>query len=129
MTENDPDFRPKHARSLDGLDAFLGELGPQLEPFGFVIKRGQDERNGRPWIVLCNSEAGDVAKQATDLSTLEISYFQAIIKAIVESSPGFSIGSLAATNLVSGLQGKITRTEAEGLLDALVSRKWLDRSK
>jgi hypothetical protein len=60
---------------------------------------------------------------------LEISYFQAIIKAIVESSPGFSIGSLAATNLVSGLQGKITRTEAEGLLDALVSRKWLDRSK
>jgi hypothetical protein len=93
------------------------------------IKRGNDERNGRPWIALCNTEGGTVAQQATDLTSLEISYLRIVIEAIVNEYPGFSVGSLAALNLARTVQGNITQSDAQSLLDALVSRNWLLKSE
>lgn len=95
-----------------------------------MIKRTADEVTGRKWTAIVNAEGvGDVAKQATDLTPLEISFVRAVIAAIVESYPDNSVGSRHATSLVKDLNGQMTQSVAQALLKALVSRGWLAMSE
>lgn len=51
------------------------------------------------------------------------------VDAIIVSYPANSIGAIQASNLVSKLQGKLTKTNADNLLKSFVARGWLTRSK
>lgn len=125
----DPDFEPPYRANSEGLTSFLAEISSLLEPFGLLIKRSADEVSGRRWTALVNAEGeGDVAKQATDMTPLEISYVRAVIAAIVESYPANSVGSRHAVGLVKDLKGQMTQSAAQALLKALVSRGWLAKS-
>lgn len=74
--------------------------------------------------------SGSVAEQATDLTPLEISYFRAVVEMIATEYPGYSIGSAQALNIAgsNALKSKMSKSDAETLLTALVSRNWLHRS-
>lgn len=68
---------------------FLGELGEQLAPLGFEIKRTrEDSEQGMMWITLVNTESGGdvenhegggLAQQASDLPPIEIGFYRAIV--------------------------------------------------
>lgn len=92
-----------------------------------MVRRGRDGQH--LWVVLCNTEAGDIAQHATDLSPLEITYYRTVVEAIVTSYPAYSISTNNALHQTTLLESTMRRADAETLLGALVSRGWLSKSK
>lgn len=127
-TADDADFEPRHRSDERGFIEFLNEVSTVLDGLGMAVKFGADEATGQKMVILRN-EADDVALQATDLSALEISYFRAVIEAIVKEYPGYSISSVMAYNLTSTLMSKMTPSDAETVLQVLVARQWLLKSQ
>ncbi|EIW66484.1 hypothetical protein M231_03019 [Tremella mesenterica] len=123
------DFHPAHPRTAAGFKSFLDEIGHMLEEVGMNVREGREEiGKGRQWIVLCNTDPSDVALSATDLTPLEITFYREMIAEIMESYPANSIGHNRAIALVNRLDGSLTRSAAEAVLRALVSRGWLAKS-
>lgn len=113
---------------MEGLATFLEEASTLLEPFGMRIKRAKAD-DGTGWVVLANDETGDIGRMATDLSPLEISYFRALLEAVMLSHPANSVSNAQALRLTTDLKGNMSKRDAETLLGALTSRGWLARSK
>ncbi|EKC99079.1 DNA repair-related protein [Trichosporon asahii var. asahii CBS 8904] len=113
---------------MEGLSTFLEEASTLLEPFGMRIKRAKSD-DGVGWVVLANDETGDIGRMATDLSSLEISYFRALLEAIMLSHPANSVSNAQALRLTTDLKGNMSKRDAETLLGALTSRGWLAKSK
>lgn len=124
----DPDFEVTYERGAAGLNKFLEDASGLLEPFGMRIKRGMAD-DGVGWVVLANDEAGDIGRMATDLTPLEISYYRALIEAIMLSHPANSVSNAQALRLTGELKGNMSKRDAEKLLGALTSRGWLAKSK
>lgn len=130
MKDHDPNFQPTHRPSTGGLLSFIGEINELLMPLGMEVKRGrreQDETGTLVWSLI-NKDTSSLSELATDMTTLEISYFRQVIESIVESYPANSIGASRALKIAGELTAAMPRTHAESLLKALVSRGWLDRS-
>lgn len=123
-----PDFEVQYARGMEGLSTFLEEASTLLEPFGMRIKRAKAD-DGVGWVVLANDETGDIGRMATDFSSLEISYFRALLEAIMLSHPANSVSNAQALRLTTDLKGNMSKRDAETLLGALTSRGWLAKSK
>lgn len=60
---------------------FLDEINQAMEPFGFEIKRFQDEHSGKAWQAFVNNKSDELAKVATDYGPQEISYFRTLVRA------------------------------------------------
>ncbi|ORX35299.1 Nse1 non-SMC component of SMC5-6 complex-domain-containing protein [Kockovaella imperatae] len=127
---SDEDFEPTHQPTKDGFMSFLGDLNNTLEKYGMLLKRERDQTaKGRGWVVLVNTEANEVAMAGSDLTPNELAYLRDLLAEIVESYPANSIGSTRALKLAGEQQTKMAKTVAEALLESMVSRGWLAKSK
>lgn len=122
-----PDFVPAHQRNRSGLKDFLDEISVLLEEVSMYVRRGQEGKH--IWVVLCNTEAGDIAQHATDLTPLEITFYRTVVEAIITSYPANSVSTAEALHQTAELESTMKRSDAEHLLSALVSRQWLAKSK
>jgi hypothetical protein len=57
----------------------VDDLNTAVEPFGFQLKRFQDEHTGQPWTIFINQKSDELAKVATDYSPQEIAYFRTLV--------------------------------------------------
>ncbi|OCF36316.1 hypothetical protein I316_02191 [Kwoniella heveanensis BCC8398] len=127
---HDDSFRPTHGTTMQGLRAFLLDVSDVLHDVGMEVSIGSEQSGrGKQWVVLRNTDPTEVALQATDLTPNEIEYFRKVIEGIIVSYPANSISHGQALSLVSELEGQMTKSSAELLLDALCSRGWLSKSK
>ena len=57
----------------------LEEVNPQLERFGFSIKKLQDEYAAKLWWAFVNTKSDELAKAATEYNPQEIAYFRTLV--------------------------------------------------
>ncbi|KAJ9096337.1 hypothetical protein QFC21_005157 [Naganishia friedmannii] len=129
------DYEPPYSASRKGIQSFVDEIGEGLAELGLQVIVTRDEtKEGNLWICLVNSDniedQNDVTKLASDLSSLEVSYFRRIISEVIEQSyPANSVSSVQALNIAGDLEPTpIPKSQAQEILAALVSRGWLSKS-
>ncbi|KAL3699671.1 hypothetical protein R1sor_017693 [Riccia sorocarpa] len=131
--------------TLDGFNTILGEINKHLEFVDLEVKRVTDQNDGKVYFGIINKLASPQAKLGTRYSTAQISYFKAVMEAIVlDSSGGGYIQSSRALNLklAEPLQAnptqsatsqvafpmKMTLSAKEEALELLIKDQWLSRT-
>ncbi|KIR41235.1 hypothetical protein I307_04307 [Cryptococcus deuterogattii 99/473] len=128
----DRQFNPPYAISSHGVASFVTDVSTLLHSVSLEVIRTIDQRSDRAFFVLRNLDASEVASLATDLNSMEIEYLRNLIESIVVSYPANSLAIGQARDVINDsplTQHKMTKSHAESLLDALVSRGWLYKSK
>merc|ERR1712093_493569 len=107
--------------------SILDEINPELEPFGFGIKRFNDEFTGKAWVAFCNVKSDEIAKVATEYGPQEISYFRTLIKLIMRSGRRYAIKGNEAKKAgqFKSVTPTLTPTQAQGVLSTFVANGWL----
>ncbi|KIY31848.1 hypothetical protein I305_05813 [Cryptococcus gattii E566] len=129
---HDRQFNPPYATSSNGVASFVTDVSSLLHIVSLEIIRTIDQRSDRAFFVLRNLDASEVASLATDLNSTEVEYLRNLIESIVISYPANSLAIGQARDVINDsplTQHKMTKSHAESLLDALVSRGWLYKSK
>ncbi|KAJ9127474.1 hypothetical protein QFC24_000883 [Naganishia onofrii] len=129
------DYEAPYSATRKGIQSFVDEIAEGLAELGLQVAVTRDEtKEGNLWICLYNSDnvedQNDVTKLASDLSSLEVSYFRRIISEVIEQSyPANSVSSVQALNIAGDLEPTpIPKSQAQEILAALVSRGWLSKS-
>ncbi|WVQ77331.1 hypothetical protein IAR50_007015 [Cryptococcus sp. DSM 104548] len=127
----DPRFKPPYAPTAAGAAEIVLELSDILHVASMEIAKGQDQRTGAVFYVLRNVDATEVARLATDLNQQEIDFYRKLVEAIMISYPANSLANGQARSLVKDMEGntKPPQSWAAKLLESLVSRGWISRSK
>ncbi|OWZ27054.1 hypothetical protein C356_06750 [Cryptococcus neoformans c45] len=128
----DRQFNPPYAISGHGVASFVTDVSTLLHSVSLEVIRTIDQRSNRVFFVLRNLDASEVASLATDLNSMEVEYLRNLIESIVVSYPANSLAIGQARDVINDsplTQHKMTKSHAESLLDALVSRGWLYKSK
>ncbi|ODO05000.1 hypothetical protein I350_05612 [Cryptococcus amylolentus CBS 6273] len=131
VREDDPRFRGPYALNAPGVAEMAMDLSDMLHVASMEIAQARDQRTGDTSYILRNIDATEVAKLATDLNQQEVDFYRKLVEAIMISYPANSLANGQARSLVKDLEGttKPPQSWAAKLLESLVSRGWISRSK
>ncbi|KAG8877765.1 hypothetical protein FRB97_003137 [Tulasnella sp. 331] len=109
---------------------FLARVKSSLDVLDLNIARTVDEETGHGVYALVNTVGDEVSKLATEYPAEHIVYFRHIVEQIMTAPrQAFSISSMAALSELASLpepvRKKITKIQAQALLNSFVARGWL----
>lgn len=123
----------------------IAQLNSAILKFDLELRRGFDQETGETLWALVNTSDDDIALLATTYTSSELSYFKALIEAIITSNDNFFIKQTEALQLTfsSGAQeeeqetptssqltaASFTKTEKEFLIESFVKDGWLAKSR
>ncbi|KAI6150360.1 Nse1 non-SMC component of SMC5-6 complex-domain-containing protein [Pisolithus tinctorius] len=111
-------------------DAFVNRINDSLNPLDLEFRHVLDEETGKEMYAVVNTRGDEIAQMATDYSPTEIAYFRAVVEQIMLApNECYSLSSLAALREVNALKTNMTKSQAETILNSLVARGWLLKSK
>ncbi|KAL2629541.1 hypothetical protein R1flu_014227 [Riccia fluitans] len=131
--------------SLDGFNSILGEINKHLEFVDMEVKKVTDQNDGKVYFGIINKLASQQAKLGTRYSTAQISFFKAVMEAIVVESAGegyiqssralnlkpaeaIQVNATQASGSQVGVPVKMTMTAKEEALELLIKDQWLSRT-
>ncbi|XP_063237553.1 non-structural maintenance of chromosomes element 1 homolog isoform X2 [Bacillus rossius redtenbacheri] len=118
----------EECRSLKEMASAIKLINDHTSPVNQKVKKVTSEVTGGPYYVLVNtvqaSIPSKVPRHAKAASQVEKEFLKAVLDAIVASPDGY-ISTVACLNLSNTLPtARITRTDADKLLERMVERKW-----
>ncbi|XP_060085662.1 non-structural maintenance of chromosomes element 1 homolog [Ylistrum balloti] len=122
---NEPTAAKEEDRKLQLLD-FVRTINMKIRPFHMEIKKGVSEDEGVSYYCLVCTNESAITKLASDYTQSELEFFKKLVDQIVDNEG--EIGSTAAVNIVDKLDKnmkKMTRQDAQSLLQRLESAKWI----
>lgn len=111
-------------------DAFVVSINRALNCLDLEFRHVMDESTGLEMYAVVNTRGDEIAQMATDYTPAEIAYFRAIVEQIMlASNECYSLSSLAALREVNSLKTNMSKSQAEAVLNSLVAKGWLLKSK
>ncbi|KZT44071.1 hypothetical protein SISSUDRAFT_1039334 [Sistotremastrum suecicum HHB10207 ss-3] len=110
-------------------DQLMGRMNKKLDPLNLEIKTIYDEHSGIKLYGLINGTGDPNAQLATSYTVSEIAFFKAIVQQIMLGNDEcYSISSMAALRESNPIKPKMTKSQAEGVLNSFVTSGWLLKS-
>ncbi|KAL4068033.1 Nse1 non-SMC component of SMC5-6 complex-domain-containing protein [Scleroderma yunnanense] len=111
-------------------DAFVGGINESLNCLDLEFRHVMDETLGVEMYAVVNTRGDEIAQMATDYTPAEIAYFRTIVEQIMLApNECYSLSSLAALREVNSLKANMTKSQGEAVLNSLVAKGWLLKSK
>ncbi|XP_041358755.1 non-structural maintenance of chromosomes element 1 homolog [Gigantopelta aegis] len=110
------------------LAEFVRTINSNLHPLHMEIKKGVNEDDGSNYYGLVSISESQITKLASDYTPNELEFFKKIVGLIVEADEG-SISSIEALNQTEKLEKKISKNDAQDLLEKLQLEKWLSLTR
>lgn len=98
-------------------------INASILPFHLEVKKGICEDDGTNYYCLVNNVENNITRLSSDYTPNELEFFKKLVESIVENEG--RVGSRAALNLVERLDKKMTKQEAEFLLERLQTERWV----
>lgn len=112
------------------LPEFVRTINQNIRIFHMEIKKGVSEDEGVSYYCLVCTNESAITKLASDYTQSELEFFKKLVDQIVDGEG--EIGSTSAINIVDILDKtmkKMTRQDAQMLLQKLETAKWIQMSK
>ncbi|XP_060587577.1 non-structural maintenance of chromosomes element 1 homolog [Ruditapes philippinarum] len=107
---------------------YLHSINDVIRVFGMEIRNVIDEVDSTKHYGLVNTTETSITLLASSYTENELEFFKKLISQIVLSDNG-SIGSMAAVNIVDSLTKKMSKSDAEYLLERLIRDRWIGKSE
>ncbi|KAK7100948.1 non-structural maintenance of chromosomes element 1 homolog [Littorina saxatilis] len=102
---------------------FIRTINNCIQPFHLEVKKGVCEEDGTHFYCLVNNVENAFTLLASDYTANDLEFFKKLVEEII-SSDG-CVGSRVALNVVERLEKKMTRQDAEILLERLENDRWV----
>ncbi|KAL8573976.1 hypothetical protein ACOMHN_029423 [Nucella lapillus] len=102
---------------------FIRTINTSIMPFHLEVKKGICEEDSTNYYCLVNNVENNITRLSSDYTANELEFFKKLVGMIVESEG--VVGSRAALNIVERLDKKMTKQDAEDLLDRLHTEQWV----
>jgi len=110
------------------LAEFVNTINIHIRPLHLEIKKIVNEVTEVHCYALANNAESDITRLSSDYSVNELEFFKKLVEAVVESEGG-CISSTEALNLTEDLERKMTKKDAQDLLEKLEKSKWVFQDK
>ncbi|XP_071119039.1 non-structural maintenance of chromosomes element 1 homolog [Haliotis cracherodii] len=117
ISEDDPDAKKR-------LFEFVRIINANIHQFHMEIKKAISEDDGSNHYGLVNISRTDITKMASDYNQNELEFFKKLVELVVESDDG-TVGSIETLNLTEKLEKKISKNDAQDLLDRMSRDQWI----
>lgn len=124
-------FAEKEEDQKQHLLEFVRTINRNIQPFHMEIKKGVSEDEGKSFYCLVCTSDSSITKLASDYTSSEMDFFKRLIEGIIDSDNG-EIGSTAALNTTDKLDKnlkKMSKQDAQNLLERLEAQKWIKINK
>lgn len=115
------------------LAEFVNTINMMIRPLHLEIKKAIHEENRTHYYCIVNSGNSDVTKLCSDFALNELEYFKKLVEAIIiagaeveTNRPVGVISSIEALNLADSLDKRISKNDAEQIIEKLKRNYWLD---
>ncbi|XP_052258000.1 non-structural maintenance of chromosomes element 1 homolog isoform X2 [Dreissena polymorpha] len=103
-------------------------INSNISMLGLEIKKGKDETNGTGYYGLVNTVESNITLLASQYTENELQFFKMLLEEFVKSESG-TIGSIEALGISEKIPKKMSKTDANQLLDRFEREKWIGKSK
>ncbi|KAL5017578.1 hypothetical protein ScPMuIL_007167 [Solemya velum] len=104
---------------------FVLTINNNLRQFHMEIKKGVSEEDGSNFYGLVNMSDNNITRLASDYTTNELELFKKIVEFIVVESATGEIGSIEVVNLTEKLDRRMSKNDAENLINRMEEDKWI----
>lgn len=106
------------------ITGFISTINKNIEPFHMLISKCVGEQDGKQFYALINTQDSPLTRLSTDYTSNELDLFQQLLENVVESEEGY-VSSTVVLNLTDQLQKKMSKMEAQDLLDRFEEERWI----
>ncbi|KAL4236146.1 Non-structural maintenance of chromosomes element 1 [Mactra antiquata] len=108
--------------------SYVRTINEAVAVYGLRIKKTIDEVDEKSYYCLVNTVESNFTLLSTIYTQNELDFFKKLVESIITSEKG-NIGSIAAVNISDNMSKKMSKSDAEDLLDRFIDGKWIGKTK
>lgn len=109
----------------EGFERFISKINSHIRPLHMELSKGISEDDEKLHYALINLCETPVSRMSIDYTPTDLEFFKKIVEKIVTDSDNGALSSTSILNLTNQLERRITKNNAQDLLERFIEDQWL----